>query len=223
MFYTVYRVTHISSGKVYVGAHKTLDLNDGYLGSGLLIRKAIAKYGPQDFRKEYLAIFTSSEDMFTMEATLVDEVFIAREDTYNLRLGGSGGFDYVNQNLSPEARLRIVKLAYVPHRKSILAKYGVDNINKILGVREKISRAIKQRHADGLMSTEGLLKTHTEETKRKIGLKNAVYQRGVSNSQYGSMWVYNTSTFESKKILKDEPIPEGWVKGRRMKLGGADS
>ena len=32
------------------------------------------------------------------------------------------------------------------------------------------------------------------------------------NSQYGTMWITNGT--ENKKIKKDEPIPEGWNKGR---------
>lgn len=218
MFYTVYKITHISSGKIYIGVHKTSVLDDNYMGSGLLLRKAIAKYGIQDFKKEYLAIYNNSEEMFNMESILVDEYFINRDDTYNLKLGGSGGFDYVNQNLSTEDRLKIVNLAYVPHKNSILAKYGVDHISKIPYVKEKISNFLKQQHAAGLIDTSGLIREHTEETKRKIGSKNSIHQQGSSNSQYGTMWIYNTSTFDSKKITKETPIPDGWVKGRKINI-----
>lgn len=216
MFYTVYKITQISSGKIYIGVHKTLNLDDNYMGSGLLITRSIAKYGIEDFKKEYIAIYDNPEEMFKMESMIVDECFVSRDDTYNLKLGGSGGFDYVNQNLSTEDRLRITKLAYEPHKKSILTKYGVDHISRIPDVRLKRSNFLKKQHAAGLINTSGLIRNHTEETKRKIGLKNSIHQVGSSNSQYGTMWIYNISTFENKKISKDQTIPDGWVKGRKI-------
>lgn len=38
--------------------------------------------------------------------------------------------------------------------------------------------------------------------------------KGVSNSQYGTMWICNIELKENKKISKDIDIPEGWVRGR---------
>ena len=36
---------------IYVGQHQTYDLNDGYMGSGIRIVKAIKKYGGVHFEK----------------------------------------------------------------------------------------------------------------------------------------------------------------------------
>ena len=40
------------------------------------------------------------------------------------------------------------------------------------------------------------------------------HAQGRRNSQYGTMWI--TNEFESKKIMKGDPIPDGWRAGRRM-------
>jgi hypothetical protein len=42
------------------------------------------------------------------------------------------------------------------------------------------------------------------------------HQSGKRNSQYGTCWINNGK--ENKKIKKDDPIPEGFIKGRKIKF-----
>ncbi len=97
MFYYLYQVTNKVNGKIYVGVHKTKDLGDGYMGSGKVIKLAIEKHGLENFVKVILESFEDQEAMYAREKEIVDEEFLARPDTYNLRRGGQGGFDYLNK------------------------------------------------------------------------------------------------------------------------------
>ena len=76
---------------------------------------------------------------------------------------------------------------------------------------------VKELYPDGTFKG----KSHSEETKAKIGKKNSIHQIGEGNSQFGTMWIYNSELKVSKKIKKDE-FPEydslGWLKGRKMKF-----
>jgi len=103
MLYTIYRVTHLESGKYYIGKHQTRDPNDGYMGSGQLVRRAVKKHGLSAFKKEVLHVFETESEMNAKEAELVTEEFCARDDTYNLCPGGQGGWGYVNTLERPES------------------------------------------------------------------------------------------------------------------------
>jgi dissimilatory sulfite reductase (desulfoviridin) alpha/beta subunit len=91
MFYYLYQITNNLNGKIYVGVHKTKDMNDGYMGSGKIIRSAITKHGISNFSKVILETFENAEAMYAREKEVVNEEFLLREDTYNIRRGGTGG------------------------------------------------------------------------------------------------------------------------------------
>lgn len=78
------------NGKIYIGKHSTENLDDGYLGSGVLLHKAIQKYGRESFNREIIEYLESSEDALLRESEIVDIDFVNRDDTYNLRCGGDG-------------------------------------------------------------------------------------------------------------------------------------
>lgn len=63
MYYTIYKITNQIDGKLYIGSHKTKDLNDGYMGSGKYLLRAQEKYGIKNFRKEVLFVFETAEEI----------------------------------------------------------------------------------------------------------------------------------------------------------------
>ncbi len=91
MYYYLYQITNKLDGKVYVGCHKTKDLTDNYMGSGKYLKNAINKHGLESFEKRILKHFESEEEMFQGEAEVVNEEWVKRKDTYNIKLGGNGG------------------------------------------------------------------------------------------------------------------------------------
>ena len=103
MKYIIYITTNQVNGYIYVGLHKTDTPYsfDGYLGCGVytnspksymnggtLFKNAIQKYGPKQFKRKTLKVFDSLEEATMCEASLVDENFIKRVDTYNMVTGG---------------------------------------------------------------------------------------------------------------------------------------
>lgn len=133
MFHYVYCTENLLNNKIYVGRHTTDDMNDGYMGSGKLLRASIEKYGIENFKKHILIMCETSEEACEYETAIVDENFILDENTYNLRLGGGGGFDWIN-------RSGIRK--FHGHKHSESAKQRIRNRIVSVETRQKISQAM---------------------------------------------------------------------------------
>lgn len=218
MFYTIYRVTNKISGKVYIGCHKTTNLDDGYMGSGKYLKRAIAKHGVDNFEKEILFIYDNPEEMFAKEAELVDENFLSEANTYNIKLGGSGGFDHLNTpeklKENRDIRLKNSKKGGKVHktRMDTDSEYREQCLSRMRDGVVKAHKAGKYRYD----TNSG--KTHTDEAKQKIGAASSIHQQGEGNSQFGTMWIYNPELKQSERIKKGDPIPDGWKKGRKIKF-----
>lgn len=214
--YTVYKITNKINNRIYIGKHETTDVNDGYMGSGKLLKRAQDKHGIENFRKEILHVFDTEQEMNAKEAELVTEEFCQREDTYNICVGGKGGFSYINNNpdkFLTEKRLASLRLGHEPAVKRWKHLYDTDSDFRQKRYEITIAAGKKARENNPLGTFYG--KKHSEDTKRTIGEKNAIAMKGKGNSQYGSMWI--TNGIESQKIKSVDIIPVGWYKGRVIK------
>jgi hypothetical protein len=98
MYYILYKTKNNINDKIYIGVHKTNNLEDNYLGSGKTLIKAIRKYGKNNFKRTIIRYATNEEDMYKLERLYVTERFIKSKNTYNLKLGGEGGWKFINDN-----------------------------------------------------------------------------------------------------------------------------
>ena len=70
--YYIYKITNLVNGKMYIGQHVTSNLEDGYMGSGKIVRRALAKHGIDNFRKEYLMFCEDQNELDYYERVFVD-------------------------------------------------------------------------------------------------------------------------------------------------------
>jgi hypothetical protein len=213
VFFVVYKITNKINGKYYIGMHKTTDINDGYMGSGTLIRRAIAKYGVDSFVKEILHVFNNEKDMIEKEKELV----VVSEETYNLMSGGRGGFGHINENgLSDysKAGKAAGALAAKRFREGDYRGSHFWFVSEGQKIRSEMGlKVIKEKYPNGTFYG----KSHTEEYKQKMSLIMKEKQSGEKNSQYGTCWINNGQ--QNKKIKKedlDNWLELGYNKGRIM-------
>lgn len=181
------------------------------MGSGKYIKRAIAKYGIENFQKEILFILNSEEEMNNKESELVTEEFCLRNDTYNICVGGKGGWSYINNTYWDDDKRQ-------KHNDRVS---GFKNLDRTLYDYKTFSKTANEQKKkliseDKLVSKPFLNKSHTDETKKRMSDAKKGLGIGPTNSQYGTIWI--TNGIENRKIKKEiGTIPEEWYKGRTVK------
>ena len=156
----IYLIKNNINQKIYIGKHTTDNLDDGYMGSGILIKKAITKYGIENFTKWYLAFCDSEEKLNWLECFYIKK-YNAKECGYNLSDGGEG-------MLNPKSEIR-EKLSNA-HKGEKNPNFGKPRSDE---TKRKISATKKGKHNHKDHKGENnpfYGKEHSEETKHKISV-----------------------------------------------------
>lgn len=141
-FCYVYKITNLVNGKVYIGQHRTDDMDDGYMGSGKLIVRAIEKYGMDAFSKEVLEFCSSIDEANSVESRLIEEYGSTNlERGYNICPNACGG-----NPLSDETKEKISKkLKGVPKPEGFADKLRKPKPKRSVEHADKIRLANKGR------------------------------------------------------------------------------
>jgi group I intron endonuclease len=183
--YTVYKTTNLVNGKIYIGVHKEND--KVYFGSSIPLKQSITKHGIENFKKEILFTYNTKEKAYLKESELVNEDFVKRQDTYNLRKGGEGGTGY-------------------PHSKETRKKISDANKGQIPWCKGKGKEIFSEEGMSKLKDKVGKKnsfygKQHSNESLAKM-----------SNSMKGMKWWNN-----GKEQIRAKEQPEGYQAGRITK------
>lgn len=145
----IYLTTNCVNGKIYIGRHEFLEdkkRNANYKGSGTIFKKALKKYGKENFRREILRLCETLHELEVWEYVYIKKYHSQnREIGYNIADGDVNSSEY-NPAKLPEVRKKI--------SNTLKKKYKCGEINK-----EKIRRCGINHPMFG--------KNHSEESKRK--------------------------------------------------------
>lgn len=187
----IYKTTNLLNGMIYVG--KDLKNNPKYLGSGLLLLKAIKKYGKENFKKEILEVCSTKEILNEKEKFWIETLQARnREIGYNIAEGGHGGLTYdeeTKKKISEQMKNRIVseetkeklsksRKGIFKHTEETKEKLSKSHKGKKLSKEhiEKIKEFSKNsKKSEKFIEQQGLIQKywpegskHTEETKQKM-------------------------------------------------------
>lgn len=202
----LYEIKNNLNGKIYIGIHSTENINDGYMGSGSLIIKAVKRYGKNNFTKTILEYCDNRELLVELEKKVVNQQFVDRKDTYNLSVGGSS-----------------MNSTWKKSNETIAYKFKNDE-DWVKKRSHNISLGLKRAMKSGKCSTATRefqmirnKKSLSEKSiqKRKLTYVKNKYQQGVNHNLYGKKIVNNGTLW--KWILKDEVeeyLKLGWNLGK---------
>lgn len=246
--YYVYKTTNTVNDKIYIGVHKSDNIqSDQYIGSGDELRLSIAKYGRQKFNRQILYQFETKEEAYSMQKLIVDVQFVKRKDTYNIRLGGQGGFGHMQGSIcvkdkqgnvfrvdKNDRRIKIGQFTQIT--KGFFAGKDKDGNIKQTSVFDPryISGEIVgvKRNQIGSMKDKIVVKDSDNNTLsinkddprflsgQLVGVtKGLSYSPGHQCGQKNSQYgtMWITNGVQNKKIKKCDTLPEGWYRGRIVK------
>lgn len=210
-YHYIYKIICNVTGKYYIGMHSCSNLEDGYMGSGVKIRRSLNKYGIENHTKEILEFLNDRETLKKREFEIINEELIQDPLCMNLQLGGGGGFS------SKEHRIKFIIGTRIGGTKggSIHKQKLINDPEYKIKVSNRSRESMKKTHSEGKFKNNWTDKLHTEETKKKMSESSKGKGIKEDNSQFGTCWI--TNGIENKKIKKDEQIPDGWKSGRKLK------
>lgn len=129
----IYKTTNIVNGKIYIG--KDIKNDDNYIGSGTILKRAIKKYGINNFKKEIIETCLDLNHLNDREKYWIKQYnSINKNIGYNISTGGYGGDNF----------------SHNPNKEDIRKKLIEVNKNKCVGMRHsnETKQKMKLNHAD---------------------------------------------------------------------------
>ena len=197
MFHFIYKTTNIVNGKFYFGRHSTENIEDGYFGSGVWVRRS----KKENLKREIICFCSSEKELLEKECEFLIE-WVGASRCMNMNKSSVGfSCGELNPNKREESKPRLRERMIgennpmwgKKHSEEVLKKISeatkMNNIKRKEegwifpdGARQKIresrlgKKATEETKLKLSESRKGkrpnLGKKHSEETKQRIGQKS---------------------------------------------------
>lgn len=196
--YYVYLTTNLLNGKQYIGDH-FIEAKDKkyYYGSGILISKALKKYGEENFFKEILEWFETKEEAFNAQEKYIQLYNTIHPNGYNISPKGghqiTGSFSgetlkilsekskgkipwNKGKNMPDSSKEKMSKshrgLSHSPETKEKIGKSGIGRVgwNKGKNMSESSKEKMSKSHI-GMKASDETRKKMSNSIKEALSLK----------------------------------------------------
>lgn len=182
----VYLTTNLINGKMYVG-RSTKPITQTYLGSGVLLKQAIAKYGPESFHREILEVLPENaefSDLMKCEEKWIMHFSAPISPLFYNMSWGSGG---TNRPLTEEMKRRLSKTMKEKVYKNGLPQEWRENVVKALTGRDPWNKG-KKLSDEERNSRKEKRKPHKVYDEEEIMQIRKLYEEGLSASKISQMF-----------------------------------
>lgn len=144
----VYKITNLVNGKIYIGKHSTDNLDDNYMGSGVVLHQAYQKYGLEHFKKEVIQFYNGGDELNQGEIFWIAKFNSTDPNIgYNRTFGGDGGglLEETKRKISETLKGRVAWNKGKHHSEEQKRKISQANKGRVFSEehKQKISESMK--------------------------------------------------------------------------------
>jgi hypothetical protein len=110
----------------------------------------------------------------------------------------------------------LLKQKYGKKWRSIISQKGQKALKEKIKKNKKFAQEMLEIWQNNLKLATKAACSEQSRNKRLNTFKKIKHQQGAKNSQHSTMWITNFKI--SKKIKKTDKVPDGWIKGRIIKV-----
>ena len=200
----IYRTINIINNKFYIGKDTKNDPN--YLGSGTLLKRAIKKYGRENFKKEILEYCHNKKHLNEREIFWINQTN-AQINGYNIADGGHGGNTYTEETKQKISEL--FKGRYISpetKKKRQITRSKNPEKYKLSEERKKI---IGNQHKGKIISEEQKksvserMKNFQNYSSKFIDMQKSENKTGAKNPMWGKKTSIETRKKQSESHKKN--------------------
>lgn len=234
LYHYLYKTTNHVNGRYYIGIHSTDDLDDGYLGSGRALKRAIKKYGRNNFTKQILSFHDNRSCLSQAERNIVTENIVVDPNSYNLILGGdsvidSGGFSVGMVTVKNKFGQTFMVSKNDPRYKSgefVFIRTGVgaykDANGNVINTSKNDPRVIS---GELVGVSRGLITVHDKLTGKYISIPTSKFDETKYDLPYINLdgrkyyrWLKKDDNVISVHVSElQKYLDDGWIPGNHHK------
>ena len=229
MYGYIYETTNLINGKKYIGQHRG-SFDENYKGSGTLLRRAIKKYGKENFKVKLLEECNNQIHLNEREIYWITKFNASKNDNYyNVSIGGNNFMTLVNHTEETKRKISEANKGKIVSDE-IRKKISNTEKGKIVSneTKKRISEANRLRFKDPLErykcgnSTRGKHISHSKEHNKKVAeaLRNKKYIHKDNEIKYVKIKDLDFYISQDWKLGKIDKIIKEKKSMSEIKKGG---
>lgn len=237
MYGYIYKTTNLIDGKIYIGQHKydKEELDKKYIGSGVILNRAIKKYGIKNFKCEIIEFCPNLKILDEREIYWIS-YYDSIQTGYNILEGGKGTLNYHHTDqtkqiisetskdrvwINKDSRNKFIKRSEVT--KYLNEGWAIGVIKKDYD-RVKRNEKIKQSRTNQICFTDGKTNHYCKPELAGDLEKQGFYIGRTKKDRKPQVWI-KKETIEKKIDIEyiEQYINAGWSLGRTPKTLSKES